>query len=97
VGEGYSEPSNGQQLQGSLGFVAARRLARSESHARLCGEDIDHVQRGRGFAALVGTTQRLAIDGDDPRQIDPVRLRKCRHEPLERLLESPGMAPRSRL
>lgn len=76
-----------QHFHRATGLVAAGRLGGSQSHARLCRKDIDHMEWSSAAATLVGTPQRLAIDGDDPGKVDPVELRERRHEATKRALE----------
>ena len=81
------EREHPQHVERAFGLVAARRLARRQREAGFCRKDIDHLQRRAALAALVGATQRLAVDRHDPGELDPVGLGKRRHEPPEHLLE----------
>src|SRR6202011_122639 len=50
-------------------------------------EDIDHVQRRGASAALVGASQRFAVDSNDASKLDPVGLGEGCHERPKGLLE----------
>ena len=69
-----------QHLQGTLGLVAARRLAGGQGHAGFGREDIDHVQWRGAAAAFVGPSNRFAIDCHHTGELDPVGLGECGHK-----------------
>src|SRR5215469_14386711 len=77
-----------QHLQGALGFVAPRCLARGQDHTRRAGKDIDKMHRCGGLAALVSTPQSLAIDGHNAAEVDLVGGSKGGHETTEDALEA---------
>ena len=76
-----------QDVQRPFGFVAARCLARGQCHSGFDRKDIDHVQRRSASAALVGASQRFAVDSDDAGKLDPVGLGEGCHERPKGLLE----------
>ena len=76
------ERQHAQNFQRSFGLIAAGRFARRQGHPGFGREDIDHVQRRAAFAALVSASQRLAIDGNDAGELDPMGLGEgCRELP----------------
>jgi hypothetical protein len=76
------------QLQGSGGFVVVGRQRVGQRHAGLRRPQRDHDRWHMSLAALVAAPQRLAVDRHHTlRTLDPGRLGKRRHEPLERPLE----------
>jgi len=58
------EVQHPEHLQRSLGFVAARCLARSQSDTSLGGKGVDHVKRCGALAPFVSMTGRFPIDRD---------------------------------
>ena len=87
------ERQHAQNFQRSFGLVAAGRLARCQGHPGFGREDIDHVQRRGAFAALVGASQRFAVEGDDAGELDPVGLGEGCHEPPKVLSKASGSKP----
>jgi hypothetical protein len=76
-----------QHFQRSRGLVAAGRLALRQGHAGFHCKDIDQVQRRCSGAALVGAADRLPVDRHHAGEIEPIGLRKRRHEAAEGGLE----------
>src|SRR5262249_27614326 len=77
-----------ENFQGSLNLVASGRLARRQGKPRFGCEDVDQMHRRGALATLVGTAQRLAVDGNNPFEIELAEPRKGSNELEERPFES---------
>jgi hypothetical protein len=80
-----------EHFHGTKGPVAARRPTRRQSHPGLGGEHVDHLHRRGAAAALVGATQRLAVDRHHAGKLLSVRLGERGHGAPEVMLEGGGV------